>query len=59
MVVLTLADWAQGLVSQRFMAGMKFSDDSMALMTAVQAHSANGIRLQEKDETQANSDDDR
>ena len=31
------------------MSGRKFSDDSMALMMTAQAHSANGIRLQEKE----------
>ena len=31
------------------MSGMKFSDDSMALMMTAQAHSANGMRLQEKE----------
>eukprot|EP00435_Cladocopium_sp_Y103_P037053 s1599_g9.t1 len=46
------------IVSQPLMPGMKFSDDSMALMMTAQAHSANGIRLQEKDENQGNSGDD-
>ena len=37
------------------MPGMKFSDDSMALMMTAQAHSAKGIRLQE---TEHDSDED-